>query len=105
LLSIGGVMGILSQKNKYLEIASVFIGGGIGLFADEIGLLLNCTTARRECLYAFPGISDIIMIIIVVFILAIITTGLIDHYSQNKKLETSSSVDIIPEKHEKVVEL
>lgn len=104
LLSIGGMLGILSQKNKYLEIASIFIGGGIGLFADEIGLLLNCTTAYKECAYAFPGISDIIMIIIAALILAIITTGLIDHHKESKKLQIDSLANTTLEKHEKVVE-
>ena len=44
LLSVGGILGILSKTKEYLQAASLLIGAGIGLFADEIGLLLNCTT-------------------------------------------------------------
>jgi hypothetical protein len=101
-LSIGGVLGILSQKNRYLELASIFVGGGIGLFADEIGLLLNCTTMTRECTYAFPRISDIVMIIAALIILVIISTGLIERHIRNKK-EQIPPLDSSLEKHEKDV--
>jgi hypothetical protein len=101
-LSIGGIFGILSQKNKYLELASIFVGGGIGLFADEIGLLLNCTTVNRFCSYAFPGITDIVIVITALIILTIITTGLIERHVRNRT-NSLSPADIARETHEKVI--
>jgi len=101
-LAIGGIIGILSQKNNFLQIASIFIGGGIGLFADEIGLLLNCTTVTRECTYAFPGITDIFTVITALILLAIITTGLIERHI-SKRHNMLSPDDIARERHEKLV--
>ncbi|MBI5530842.1 MAG: hypothetical protein HY918_05120 [Candidatus Doudnabacteria bacterium] len=59
-LAAGGLMALLSENTKALRWAAGLIGLGIGLFADEIGLLLNCTTSNRICAYAFPDTSDII---------------------------------------------
>ena len=84
-LSFGGIFGVLSRKERLLEIASIFIGGGVGMFADEIGLLLNCTTPNRECVYAFPNTFDIIMFMTSIIILAIIFTGLMENYYANKE--------------------
>jgi hypothetical protein len=44
-LAMGGILGILNNgdNKKRVFIASALIGIGIGLFADEIGLLLNST--------------------------------------------------------------
>ncbi|MGD0977169.1 MAG: hypothetical protein ABR875_02660 [Minisyncoccia bacterium] len=83
-LSVGGVLGVLSRDKRPLEVASIFIGAGIGLFADEIGLLLNCTTLNRLCVYAFPDTFDIFMLVVGVIILAIIITGLIENYYASK---------------------
>jgi len=88
-LSVGGVIGILSVHRKFLQIAGALIGIGIGLFADEIGLLLNCTTAYRECLYAFPGISDIVILITALIVLLIIVTGLIEHRYQTQQAKNN----------------
>lgn len=73
-LVLGGILGLISTGRKKLKIASALIGTGIGLFADEIGLLLNCTTDNRICSYYFPDISDIILtiVVIIVFIIAIV---------------------------------
>lgn len=79
-LSIGGVLGILSRKRRSLQFASILIGAGIGLFADEIGLLLNCTTEARVCAYAFPNVIDIVATITLAILLIIILTGLFDRF-------------------------
>ena len=60
ILATGALLGLLSEGKKHLRIAAGLIGIGIGLFADEIGLLLNCTTRSHVCLYAFPDTADII---------------------------------------------
>jgi hypothetical protein len=74
-LAMGGILGILNNgdSKKRIFIASALIGIGIGLFADEIGLLLNCTTGIGFCAYSFPDIGDIILTIacVIVFLIAI----------------------------------
>jgi hypothetical protein len=79
-LALGGILGILndSKNKKRLDFASALIGIGLGLFGDEIGLLLNCTTDNRICDYAFPEIGDVIAIIaiIIVFLIVIADTDL-----------------------------
>ena len=82
-LALGGILGILSTARAKLKIASAMIGVGIGLFADEIGLLLNCTTDNRICSYYFPQTSDIILTItaVIVFLIAIAD------WRDDKKLE------------------
>lgn len=71
-LALGGLLGILSNDKRRLKIASAFIGVGIGLFADEIGLLLNCTTDGKECAYIFPDSGDIILTLATIIIFLII---------------------------------
>jgi hypothetical protein len=67
-----------------LQVASTFIGMGIGLFADELGLLLNCTTADRECVYAFPDAFDVVVFVTAAIIILIIMVGLLDKYALRK---------------------
>ena len=83
-LSIGGVLGILSESRKPLQAASALVGVGIGLFADELGLLLNCTTENRTCVYAFPDVIDIVITITLVILLAIILTGVVENITQKR---------------------
>ncbi len=74
-LFLGGILAIISDNNKTkLKIASAMIGIGSGLFADEIGLLLNCTSADHFCSYAFPDMGDIVSTIVlsIVFLIAIV---------------------------------
>lgn len=82
LLSAGGITGVLTNKEKPLRVASLLIGAGMGLFADEIGLLLNCTTTYRICAYAFPGAYDIIMSIGLTIFIIIVAISLIDERSK-----------------------
>lgn len=78
ILSVGGVIALLSDDRRVTQFASILVGIGIGLFADEIGLLLNCTTLTRQCTYAFPDSMDIIGTITLVFILILITVDFIE---------------------------
>ena len=79
-LSLGGILGILSTNDsmKRIFIASALIGIGMGLFADEIGLLLNSTSGTRMNEYFFPDIGDIILTITcgIVFLIAIADTDI-----------------------------
>ena len=72
-LFLGGILGILSNNDKKkLRIASALIGIGAGMFADEIGLLLICTTGNRFSAYDFPDTEDIIWTITLVIVFFII---------------------------------
>jgi len=85
-LTAGGLASLLGRGKRALQIASVLMGVGMGLFADEIGLLLNCTTTSRLCAYAFPDTFDIIGIITVMFVLLLISVGFFESYNSRKKL-------------------
>ena len=79
-LALGGILGILndSSKKKRIFIASALIGIGMGLFTDEIGLLLNSTSGTRMSEYFFPDSGDIILTIAcgIVFLIAIADTDI-----------------------------
>ena len=66
------------------------VGFGIGLFADEIGLLLNCTTETRLCTYAFPDVSDIIISITTIIMLAIIIIHFVEEYYTRRRNRQAS---------------
>jgi hypothetical protein len=74
-LALGGILGILntSDNKKRIFIAGALIGIGMGMFADEIGLLLNCTTGTGFREYFFPDSGDIILTIAcsIVFLIAL----------------------------------
>ena len=77
-LALGGILGILhnDENNKRLFIACGLIGIGMGMFVDEIGLLLNSTNSTQMSEYFFPEIGDIVITIAcgIVFLIAIADT-------------------------------
>ena len=79
-LSSGGILGILNNNHnmKRIFIASALIGIGMGLFTDELGLLLNSTNGTKLGEYFFPDIGDIILTIacVIVFLIAIADTDI-----------------------------
>jgi hypothetical protein len=74
-LALGGILGIMNNNDnkRRLFIACGLIGTGMGLFADEIGLLLNSTNSTGMSEYFFPDSGDIILTIgcSIVFLIAI----------------------------------
>ena len=78
--AVGGIIGVLSEGKRASRIAAVLVGVGIGLFVDEIGLLLNCTTNNRLCAYVFPDIFDILVFVTGTFLSLIIFIGFVDEY-------------------------
>lgn len=86
-LVLGGILGILSTERQKLKIASALVGVGMGLFADEIGLLLNCTTNNRICSYYFPQTGDIILTITVVIVFLIAAVDWRDDKRLEKEME------------------
>ncbi len=85
ILWIGGIIAVLGSGNKADYVASGFIGVGMGLFADEIGLLLNCTTVGYQCAYAFPRNTDIIAAIVFVIVVLLFSTGYMDYRSAKRE--------------------
>jgi Na+/melibiose symporter-like transporter len=92
-LALGGILGILNNNDnkKRLFIACALIGIGMGLFADEIGLLLNSTNRTGMSEYFFPESGDIIITIAcgIVFLIAIADT---DFKSLKQKCSSLRSV-------------
>ncbi len=87
-LSLGGMFGVLSKEERPLEFASTMMGIGIGLFADEIGLLLSCTDTgiiKHVCAYAFPNVFDIIIWVSSAIFIIIILSGLVEKYYLSQK--------------------
>lgn len=84
-LSIGGLIALLTNHKVVLRISSILIGTGIGLFADEIGLLLNCTSTNRQCAYYFPDTFDIIGSITLAIISFMVLADLIEKSYESKK--------------------
>lgn len=90
-LFLGGILAILDNSQRRMKIASALAGTGTGLFADEIGMLLTCTSASKQCAYIFPDTPDIIMIItiIIIFLIALADSDLIA--LKNRLLKGKSS--------------
>ncbi len=84
-LVAGGLIALLSESTRKLKLAAVLIGSGMGLFADEMGLLLNCTTSYRECAYAFPDYLDIIGSIGLCIFLIIVIVEIADKAKTKKQ--------------------
>ncbi|MDD5156374.1 MAG: hypothetical protein PHF11_07855 [Candidatus Omnitrophica bacterium] len=89
-LAIGGLMGTLSEDKKALRAASLLMGVGMGLFADEIGLLLNCTTTNKICAYAFPDTTDIIGAIVIFIFLLFVTVDILEKRAEKKRVQNAN---------------
>ena len=83
-LVIGGILGLMTDVRRFRRFASVLIGVGIGLFADELGLLLNCTTHDHLCAYVFPDQYDFVGYISAVIVILIILLTLYNRRQSNK---------------------
>ncbi len=84
-LSIGGLIALLTNHKVVLRISSMLIGTGMGLFTDEIGLLLNCTSTNRQCIYYFPDTFDIIGSITLAIVSFMILADLIEKSYTKRK--------------------
>ncbi len=92
-LSIGGLIALLTSHRAVLRISSMLIGTGIGLFADEIGLLLNCTSDNRQCIYYFPDTLDIIGSITLAIVSFMILADLIEKSYVKRKNRKDNNED------------
>jgi len=84
LVWLGGVLAVLGTTKKSDYVASGLIGVGTGLFVDEVGLLLNCTSASRICAYAFPHNSDIVGALILLIVSLMLLTGIADYRTERR---------------------
>lgn len=90
-LTVGGLLGLLSVRKSNRRVAAALMGIGMGLFADEIGLLLNCTTDNRICSYAFPDSLDIIGTISLTIVLVLILVDFLERSAVKSELKKNKS--------------
>lgn len=96
-LAVGGIIGTLSERHGVRRGASAYIGVGLGLFADEIGLLLQCTTeVSRNCRYAFPNAYDFVGAIALMLLILIASTHQFDALANRWFEKLNKPVDIPP---------
>ncbi|MBI2134019.1 hypothetical protein HYU11_05030 [Candidatus Woesearchaeota archaeon] len=68
LISIAAWIGLVSNKEKLLTLASALFGIGLGLITDEIGLLLTCNSEGLNCDYFARGSFDAAVLISLFFL-------------------------------------
>ncbi len=68
LLIISNLISLVSDKIKLIRFASVLCGMGMGLIADEVGLLLTCSSSGFECNYWARQSYDIVVIVSLIFL-------------------------------------
>lgn len=73
ILAIASLAGILSNRHEMRHFLSYFIGIGIGLIVDELGLLLSCTGERIDvnCQYLFPNRFDTVAVVSAILLIFI----------------------------------
>lgn len=71
LIAISNWIALTSDRKHMINMASVLFGVGLGLFVDEFGLLLTCTTPAFECDYfarqtfdVFTYLAGILLVVI-----------------------------------------
>jgi hypothetical protein len=84
-MSVGGLTALLLKSAKGQYFASILMGVGLGLFVDELGLLLNCTTIHHACGYSFPDVLDIFGVVTLMIVGLIIFVDLEELYQARKK--------------------
>gem|GEM_PF-2034039 len=73
ILAITSIVGVVTNHDGVRHFISYWIGIGIGLIVDELGLLLNCTGEKvgLACQYLFPNTFDIVLIIALILLIFI----------------------------------
>ena len=94
-LALGGIMAVLWGTNhKVVKFSCALLGLGLGLFADELGLLLNCTSSDRVCTYFFPDNFDLIGTIALVLSSLIVLIVLVKFF-RNRRTERTRAEDVL----------
>ncbi len=63
LISAAAWIALVSNKPRLITLAAVFFGAGLGLVADEIGLLLTCNSEGLNCDYYARGSFDLAVLL------------------------------------------
>ncbi|HEX9503674.1 MAG TPA: hypothetical protein VF974_05130 [Patescibacteria group bacterium] len=84
-ITVGGITALLTEGRRFRRLASVLIGIGIGLFADELGLLLNCTTRNHYCAYTFPDQYEFVVYIASTIIFLIVLLAMYNRSKGDKE--------------------
>jgi hypothetical protein len=74
LLAIANWIALTTNREHMFKFAAVLFGIGMGLFVDEFGLLLTCTTPTKDCDYWARQSYDI-FIVIAGILLAVLYSG------------------------------
>jgi hypothetical protein len=74
LLAVANWIALTTDRPHMERFAAVLFGVGLGLFIDEFGLLLTCTTPAKDCDYWARQSYDVFMFIAALF-LAILYSG------------------------------
>lgn len=67
LIAISNWIALTTDRVHMFRFAAVLFGAGLGLFMDEFGLLLTCTTAGFECDYYSRQSYDAVMYLSALF--------------------------------------
>ena len=68
LITIACWIALTTDRKHMMNIAAVLFGGGLGLFMDEFGLLLTCTTPAFDCDYYARQSYDAVMYVAAMFL-------------------------------------
>jgi hypothetical protein len=63
LIAVSNWIALTTDRRHMFQFAAVLFGAGLGLFVDEFGLLLTCTTPAFECDYYARQTYDAFMLI------------------------------------------
>ncbi|MBI2142482.1 hypothetical protein HYU15_03275 [Candidatus Woesearchaeota archaeon] len=63
LISAAAWMALVSNRPRLITLAAVFFGAGLGLVADEIGLLLTCNSEGLNCNYYARSSFDLAVLL------------------------------------------
>lgn len=74
LVAISNWIALTTNREHMFNFAAILFGAGLGLFIDEFGLLLTCTTPPIGCDYYARQSYDAFMVLVAVFF-AIIYSG------------------------------
>lgn len=63
LIAISNWIALTTNRQHMFNLAAAFFGAGLGLFMDEFGLLLTCTSPALECNYYAQQTYDGILLL------------------------------------------
>jgi hypothetical protein len=63
LLAVANWIALTTDRKHMEQFAAVLFGVGLGLFIDEFGLLLTCTTPDKDCDYWARQSFDVFMLV------------------------------------------